>query len=100
MTIVDPIGVPARIDTIMPKVAQTTEINAETIVTDKKLLWTLMAEIAGKITSAEMRSEPTRFIANTMMTAIKVAIIRLYTFVFTPVALAKDSSKVTEKILL
>lgn len=50
---------------------------AEHIVTLLKLLNSRMADSAGKITSAEIRSEPTRFMARTMMTAIMIAISRL-----------------------
>ena len=46
---------------------------AEHIVTLRKLLNTLIAESAGKTTSAEMSSEPTRFIARTITTE-KIAI--------------------------
>ena len=59
-----------------------------------------MADSAGKITSAEISSEPTRFIASTMTTATMTAISRLYRSAFVPTALAKSSSKVTAKILL
>ena len=55
---------------------------------------------AGKITSAEISSEPTRFMARTMITATISAIRRLYALAFVPVAFAKFSSKVTAKILL
>ena len=54
-----------------------TEIHAEQIVTERKLLNTRIAESAGKITSAEISSEPTRFMAMTMMTAMITAMIRL-----------------------
>lgn len=37
-TIVEPMGVPERMETIIPTVAQITEIRAEAIVTDRKLL--------------------------------------------------------------
>ena len=83
----------------MPTNAQTTEIHAEQIVTERKLLNTRIAESAGKITSAEISSEPTRFMAITMMMAMITAMIRLYTPALVPVARAKFSSKVTEKIL-
>ena len=59
-----------------------------------------MADSAGKITSAEISSEPTRFIASTITTAMMMAISRLYRSAFVPTALAKFSSKVTAKILL
>lgn len=76
-TIVEPTGVDARIEIIIPIREHTTPKIAEQIVTDLKLLKTLIDERAGKMTSAEMRSEPTRFIARTIITAIITAIKRL-----------------------
>ena len=99
-TIVAPTGVLNKIDAIIPKNAQTTEIQAEQSVTDLKLLNTRIADNAGKITSAEIRSDPTSVMATTITTAIITAIIRLITLTFVPVARAKLSSKVTAKILL
>lgn len=77
-TIVEPTGVPARIEIKSPETEHTTLTHAEQIVTDLKLLKTRIAERAGKITRAEIRSEPTRFIASTIITAIITAIARLY----------------------
>ena len=74
---VDPTGVPARMEIIIPPAEQTTDITAALIVTDRKDLNSRMAESAGKITSAEIRREPTRFIANTIITAITTAMRRL-----------------------
>ena len=62
-TIVEPTGVEHTIEIKIPEAAQKTERQAEQIVTDLKLLNTLIAESAGKITRAEISSEPTRFIA-------------------------------------
>ena len=76
-TIVDPTGVPIKMESTIPKTAQTTEITAEQIVTERKLLKMRIAESAGKMTSADTRSEPTRFIARTIITAIITAIRRL-----------------------
>lgn len=76
-TIVEPTGVPARIEIIMPTNVQITDKQTEHITTERKLLNILMAESAGKIISAEIKSEPTRFIARTTITAIIIAIIRL-----------------------
>ena len=76
-TIVEPTGVLASIEMIMPTAAHITDITAEHIVTELKLLNILMAERAGNITSAEIKREPTRFIARTIITAIITAIIRL-----------------------
>ena len=44
----------------------------------KKLRKIRMADNAGKITSAEIKSDPTRFMARTMITAMTMAISRLY----------------------
>ena len=74
---VDPTGVPARIEIRSPASAQTTESTAEQTVTEKKLRKIRMADSAGKMTRAEISSDPTRFMARTMMTAIMTAIIRL-----------------------
>ena len=77
MTIVDPTGVSIKIEAMIPISAQMTEITAAQMVTERKLLKTLIAESAGKITRAEIKSEPTRFIARTIITAIIIAITRL-----------------------
>ena len=76
-TIVLPTGVPAIIEIRRPATEQTTEIIAEQIVTDLKLLKILIALRAGKITRAEIKREPTRFIARTIIIAIIIAITRL-----------------------
>ena len=76
-TIVLPTGVPARMEIKRPATEQITEIAAEQIVTDLKLLKILMALRAGKITKAEIKREPTRFIARTIIIAIMIAITRL-----------------------
>ena len=77
-TIVLPTGVSPTTEIKSPVTEQKTEIKAEQIVTDLKLLKILMALRAGKITKAEIKSEPTRFIARTIMIAMIMAIIRLY----------------------
>ena len=69
-TIVEPTGVPARIEMKIPVIAQTIDEIAEKTVTDLKFEKIRIAEIAGKIISAEIKSEPTRFIERTMITAI------------------------------
>jgi uncharacterized protein (DUF2252 family) len=61
----------------MPSAAQTTDTATEHTVTALKLLNTLMALIAGKITSAAISRAPTRFMASTITTAITTASIRL-----------------------
>ena len=99
-TMVEPTGVEKRIESRMPVTAQTTEMTAEEITALLKLLKMRIEASAGKIISAEMRSEPTRFIARTIMIAVMTAMSRLYKSAFAPVAFAKVSSKVTAKILL
>ena len=76
-TIVAPTGVSATIDMIMPVDAHITEMTAEQTVTPLKFLKTFMADIEGKIISAEIRSEPTRFMATTITEATTTAIRRL-----------------------
>lgn len=76
-TIVEPTGVLQRMEISIPRVAQTTERQAEQIVTALKLLSRRIAESAGKIMSAEISSDPTRFIEITMITAMMIAISRL-----------------------
>lgn len=99
-TIVGPTGVPATIDINRPLAAENTEMIAELIVTDLKLLNTRIALNAGKIIKADINNEPTRFIAKTIIIAVTTAINKLYKLALTPVALAKFSSNVTAKILL
>ena len=84
----------------IPVKEHTTERTAEQMVTCRKLRKIRIAERAGKMTRAEIRSEPTRFMARTMITAVMTAISRLYWSARTPAALEKSSSKVTAKILL
>ena len=98
-TIVAPVGVENRIERIMPAAAQITEMTAEQIITLRKLRNSRIAESAGKIMSAEISKEPTRFIASTIIVAVIIAMIRLYALALMPDALQKFSSKVTAKIL-
>ncbi len=74
---VEPTGVSETIDINIPSAAQKTEIITEQTVTERKLLKTRIADRAGNITRAEIRSAPTRFIARTMITAITTASIKL-----------------------
>ena len=70
-------GVPARIEIKIPITEQITDIIAEQIVTERKLLNICIDDKAGNIIKAEINNEPTRFIANTMTTAIITAINKL-----------------------
>ena len=99
-TIVEPTGVSAKIEIIMPEKAQSRDIITEQIITLRKLLKTLIAESAGKIMRADISRDPTKFIAMTIITAITTAMSRLYMSERIPVAFAKLSSKVTANILL
>lgn len=77
MTIVEPTGVPARIEIKIPNAEQNIEIIAEQTVTERKLLNICIDDKAGNIINAEINKEPTRFIANTITTAITTAINKL-----------------------
>lgn len=99
-TTVAPTGVEADTEIRIPATEQITENTAEAITTDLKLLNIRIADSAGNIINAEIRSEPTRFIASTIITADETAIIILYNFVFIPAERAKSSSNVTANILL
>ena len=76
-TIVLPTGVPARMEIKRPVTEHITETAAEQIVTERKLLKTLMADKAGKIIKAEINSEPAKFMAKTITTATITAINKL-----------------------
>ena len=76
-TIVAPTGVDNNIDKIMPDRAHITDITTEHTVTLLKLLNTLIAYNAGNITRADIKSDPTRFIPMTIITAVTIAITRL-----------------------
>lgn len=65
-TIVEPTGVPPRTDTKIPSDEHKTEITAEQIITLRNVLNIRIAESAGNIINAEIKSEPTKFIASTM----------------------------------
>jgi len=99
-TIVEPTGVPASMDISIPKKAQPTENRAETQVTALKLLQSLIAVRDGKMISAEIRSDPTRFMARTIITAVITAISRFILSAAVPEAFEKFSSKVTANYLL
>lgn len=71
---VDPTGVEKSIDTTIPIRAQNTETTAAYITTPLKFCITRIAESAGKMTSAEIKREPTKFIASTIITAVITAI--------------------------
>lgn len=76
-TTVGPTGVENIIEIMIPPPAHMTEMMAAVNVTARKLLQTLIADRAGNMTRAEMRSEPTRSIASTIITAITTAISKL-----------------------
>lgn len=76
-TIVAPTGVSHNKEIKNPTPAHITDITAEHIITLLKLLKILIAVIDGKIINADIRSEPTRLIASTIIKAVIIAIIRL-----------------------
>lgn len=98
-TMVAPVGVSARIETISPKTAQITDKIEEKITTARKFLNIRIAESAGNIISAVIKSEPTNRMESTITKAVTVAINKLYAPARMPDALAKFSSNVTAKIL-
>ena len=100
ITMDEPAGVSNTMEINKPTAEQHIEIIADQTVTDLKLLKIRIADKAGKIISAEINREPTRFMASTIIIAIIVAIIVLYNSVFIPVDFENSSSNVTQKILL
>ena len=74
---VEPTGVSKRIDERMPNIAQNTDTTAEKRMTDLTFLKSFMDERAGKMIRAEIKREPTRFMARTITMAIITAIKRL-----------------------
>lgn len=99
-TIAAPTGVEVSKDAIIPVKEEAIEMTAEETTTFLKLPNSLIAETAGKTINADVRREPTRFIAKTITIAQITAINKLYSFTLIPVAVANASSNVTEKILL
>ena len=73
MAIVGPTGVEASMQMIVPTRAQEQEMEAEQIITLLKLLNIRIAERAGKVIKAEMRSAPTIFMAITIITPVTEA---------------------------
>ena len=61
----------------MPITAQSTDNPHENIVTVLKLLNNCKADTVGNIIRAEISSDPTRFIASTMIMAINIDMIIL-----------------------
>ena len=96
----EPTGVPANIATRIPIAVQNIENITEQMITDLKLLNRRIADKAGNIISAVVKSEPTKFIARTITSAVTIAISILYCPALIPVATEKSSSNVTAKILL
>ena len=74
---VGPIGVASISEPKIPITAHSTERIAEQRTTCRKERKRNIADSAGKTISAEIRSEPTRFIARTMITAVMTAKKRL-----------------------
>ena len=70
-----PTGVDAKMETNIPTTVPSTEITAEQIVTEQKLLNTRMADNAGNIINALTRRDPTSSIANTITSAVIMAIM-------------------------
>ena len=71
---VAPTGVEKRMDNTIPASAQPMDNTVAQSITPLKFCITRIADNAGKIISAEISSEPTKFIASTIMTAVITAI--------------------------
>ena len=87
---VGPIGEESIRESNIPTHAHVTDMAAEQMTTFLKLQKILIAERAGNMISADINKEPTRFIASTMITAVIIAIKRLYREVFIPIVAAKS----------
>lgn len=83
---------------IIPAAAHMIENITENIITDLKLLYKHIADNAGNMISAEISSDPTRFMARTIVIAVTIASKVLYSSVFTPEALENGSSNVIANI--
>ena len=88
-TMVEPTGVLARIEMMIPARAQIMLSTAANSVTERNERNRRIAARAGKMISAEISREPTRFMASTMMTAVITAITRLMASTAVPVAREK-----------
>lgn len=82
----------------IPVAAHMMENITENIITDLKLLYKHIADNAGNMISAEISSDPTRFMARTIVIAVTIASKVLYSPVFTPDALENGSSNVIANI--
>ncbi len=97
-TTLAPAGVDNKNDAHIPIRKQTTERIPEHITTDLKLPKTRIDESGGKIMSAEISIDPTSRMPMTIVSAERSAISIFDKSVRKPVAFAKFSSNVTEKI--
>ena len=93
-----PAGNDKRKDKIRPIAKESTEIITAHIVTERKLLHTCIAVRVGKIIRLEISIVPIIRMPITMVTAVKRAIIIVYSAVLMPRDCAKDSSKVIANI--
>lgn len=79
-TIVEPTGVEYRIAHRIPTSEQTTDNIVAATTTPLKFLHNCIAVMDGKIIKADTNSDPTRFMASTMMIAVMIATIALERF--------------------
>ena len=73
-TMVGPMGEAIKSDAVIPTNAWNKEMQAAQTVTCLNVLKMRIAERAGKITKADTKSAPKRFIATTTVTAVTMAI--------------------------
>ena len=100
VTMVAPVGVEKTREHTIPSRAHITPMAAELTIAFLKDLCKVIADIAGKIMSAETRSDPTSLIDMEIITAVRVARRRLHAFAFPPVPCINTGSNVRAKILL
>ena len=99
-TIVEPTGVPYTIDTVSPIETQSIWYIQDAMTTILKFLKSAELESTGNIISAVMRSDPTKFIDNTITMATIIENTVLNSSTFMPIDFENASSKVIENIFV
>ena len=77
ITILAPVGVPHIYEQNIPIKKHTIDITAEDIITDLKLLNTLIDDNAGNIIRLDINNEPINLMPITMVIAVSTAIKKL-----------------------
>ena len=100
ITIVDPVGVAFKKDTIIPIIKDNTDNNTLDITTVLNFLNNCIDDNVGNIIKLDIKSEPINLIPSTIVIEQRLAKIMLYKLVFIPIDLENLSSKVIANILL